>query len=173
MSALFNKYKRRASHIFEHRTLPSRKSVDPNEAKAKGWLAGCPTNQSDSPRRIRVYVFSMDLIYFICWTTVLITSACVAGPKMQRSLSRHNAEQHGKCNAIVEHDDFVEVEPNGLIPAVILKPSVLVKSCALCRFCVPTVIPTCVFNDKINVERLILIFGVTILRFQNEGELDV
>lgn len=130
------------------------------------------TNQSDSPRRIRVYVFSMDLMFHLLNDGV-DNIGLQGWPKDAEIIESAYDRTTWEMYTIVEHDDFAEVEPNGLIPAVILKPSVLVKSCALCRFCVPHGDKLVCFNDKINVGEADIDFWCNHFEISNEGELDV
>ena len=114
---LFNKYKRRKPHIFEHRTLPSEEECriwDRGEGKGMiSWMS--LTNQSDSPRRIRVYVFSMDLMFHLLNDGV-DNIGLQGWPKDAEIIESAYDRTTWEMYAIVEHDDFAEVEPNGLIP---------------------------------------------------------
>lgn len=124
------------------------------------------------PRKVRVYVFSAELMFHLL-SDGDDNLGLYGWPRGAEILTSSYDSLTGEMYVILEHDDFAEVEPLGLIPAVILKPTVLVKSCALCRFCVPHGEKLVCFNDQISVGEADIDFWCNKFEQANEEELEV
>lgn len=123
------------------------------------------------PRRVRVYVFSAELLFHIL-SDGEDNVGLYGWPKGAEILQTHFDPLTGEMSVVLEHMDFSEVEHRGLIPAIILKPTVLKKSCVLCRFCTLANSKLVCFNDSVPASEVHVDFWCNQYQEHKEGELE-